>query len=62
MFILWLRRWLLVTVLAPLLGRVAHRTAAEMEARRGGPTPASRRLRQAGGFLQAGKRRRRRFF
>lgn len=60
MFILWMRRWLLFTVLAPLAGKLAERIGRNMEAKNG-PTNMSRRLQESGRFLRD-KRRRRRYF
>jgi hypothetical protein len=49
-----MRRATILTVLAPLAGRIAENAAAQME-RRGGRSRNTRRLRQAGALLRGGQ-------
>ncbi|GAC1330190.1 MAG: hypothetical protein NVSMB13_18130 [Mycobacteriales bacterium] len=60
MILFWLRRFLIMTVLAPLAGRGLHLAAARVRERRG-PSPAADRLEQAGTYLRTSRRRRRRY-
>ncbi len=61
MFVIWIRRWLVMSVLTPLLGRFAEGLGRKMETRKG-PSSMSQGLINSGRFLSARRRRRRRFF
>ncbi|MDQ6649059.1 MAG: hypothetical protein M3Z02_02905 [Actinomycetota bacterium] len=60
MVVFWLRRFLIMTVLAPLAGRVLHVAAAKLREGRG-PSPTADRLEQVGSYLRTSRRRRRRY-
>lgn len=49
------RRWLILTILVPLVGAVARGTAEKIERREGRPTKVSKGLRQVGRLGNGGK-------